>query len=137
MGRFIKNRELRSGSYSIRMPMGSSTLGPDGPVTGLIRYNQTSSTPEVYIDEEWRAFDIKSSGAREISKDTYYGDGINREFGPMKYSYRLGQEIMILVFVGNVFQNPGMAYTVDGGIIRFTSTPPAGQYVVILHGFAG
>jgi hypothetical protein len=44
---------------------------------------------------------------------------------------------MMLVFVGNVFQNPGMAYTVDGNKISFTSTPPDGQYIVILHGFAG
>ena len=137
MGRFIKNQELRSGSYSIRMPMGSSTLGPDGPVTGLIRYNQTTSAPEIYVDEEWHEFNVNAAGAREISKDTYYGDGINREFGPMKYSYKPGQEIMLLVFVGNVFQNPGVAYTLDGYNISFTSTPPIGQYVVVLHGFAG
>lgn len=137
MGRFIKNKELRSGSYSIKLPMGSSTLGPDNPVLGLMRYNQTTTKPELYIDDEWRAFVVSAAGSREVSKDTYYGDGATREFGPMKYSYRVGDEIMILVFVGNVFQNPGMAYTVDGNYINFTSTPPDGQYVVILHGYSG
>jgi hypothetical protein len=117
--------------------MGSNTLGPDGPVVGLMRYNQTTSTPELYVDDEWRTFSVNAAGARVISKDTYSGDGITREFGPMKYSYKPGLEIMILVFVGNVFQNPGIAYTVDGNNISFTSTPPMGQYIVILHGFAG
>lgn len=137
MGRFIKNQELRSGSYSVRLPMGSSTLGPDDPVTGLIRYNQTTTKPELYVDDEWRAFVVSAAGSREVSKDTYYGNGSIRDFGPMKYSYKAGDEIMILVYVGNVFQNPGMAYTVDGTTISFTSTPPDGQYIVILHGFAG
>jgi len=137
MGRFIKNAELQTGSYSIRLPIGSSTLGPDNPVGGMMRYNQTISKPELYIDNEWRAFVISSTGSREVSKDTYYGNGVARQFGPMKYSYKSGDEIMILVFVGNVFQNPGMAYTVDGNNISFTSTPPDGQYIVILHGFAG
>jgi hypothetical protein len=137
MGRYIKNVEIKTGSYSFRLPIGSSTLGPDNPVGGLMRYNETTAKPEIYVDNEWRAFVVSSAGSREVSKDTYYGNGVVREFGPMKYSYNSGDEIMILVFVGNVFQNPGMAYTVDGNNISFTSTPPDGQYIVILHGFAG
>lgn len=117
--------------------MGSNTVAPDHPVTGLIRFNQTTGTPEVYANDEWNSFSVGVGGARVASKDTYYGDGTTRRFGPMKYSYRAGNEIMLLVFVGNVFQNPGIAYTVDGFEINFTSTPPAGQYIVVLHGFAG
>jgi hypothetical protein len=74
--------------------------------------------------------------SRTVEKDTFYGDGVKRVFGFMKYSYDSGDELLILVFVGNVFQNPGVAYYVDGQSIEFTSPPPDGHPIVILHGLA-
>jgi hypothetical protein len=41
----------------------------------------------------------------------------------------------ILVFVGNVHQNPDVAYTVSGSDITFTSAPPNTHTIVIMHGF--
>lgn len=136
MGRFLKNRELRSGSYSIRMPMGSNVLGPDAPVTGLIRYNESEDNPQVYLKNSWRNFLISLEKIISPSKDTFYGDGNTTDFGPMQYGYLPGEEILILVFVGNVFQNPGVAYIVSDSTISFTSPPPDGHPIVILHGFA-
>jgi hypothetical protein len=41
------------------------------------------------------------------------------------------------VFIGGVFQNPGVNYTFGGTTTAtFTSPPPFGQAVVILHNFA-
>jgi hypothetical protein len=133
MGRYAKNRELRSASYSIRLPVGSSALGPNDPVYGLIRYNTTNSRMELYDRGKWRP--VNTAGNIEYPvKDTFFGDSNQRSFGPMRFSYPAGNEIFILVYVGNVFQNPGVAYVVDGYNIIFTSAPPTGHAIVILHG---
>ncbi len=52
----------------------------------------------------------------------------------MSFSYNAGDELYMLVFIGNVFQNPGVAYTVLNDTITFTSTPDNMQPIVIIHG---
>jgi hypothetical protein len=133
MGRYAKNRELRSASYSIRLPVGSSALGPNDPVFGLIRYNTSLSAMEIYDRGKWRPVN-KSTTIEYPYKETFYGNSATRSFGPMRFSYPSGNEIFIMVYVGNVYQNPGVAYVVDGYNIIFTSAPPTGQAIVILHG---
>jgi hypothetical protein len=136
MGRYLKNREIPTASYSVRIPIGTNALGPDSPVTGLIRFNETEDNPQVYLKNAWRNFLITLDPIIYPSKDTFYGDGNTVDFGPMQYGYLQGNEIMILVFIGNVFQNPGIAYIVSDTTISFTSPPPAGHQIIILHGFA-
>lgn len=133
MGRYAKNRELRSASYSIRLPVGYNSLGPNDPVDGLIRYNATLEKLEVYLKNKWRPF-TTGSVIEYPYKDTFYGDGVARSFGPMRFQYAAGNELFVFVYVGNVFQNPGVAYLIDGYTITFSSTPPLGQPIVILHG---
>jgi hypothetical protein len=137
MGRFVKNKELKSGSYSTRLPMGSNAVGPNSPVDGLVRFNINRGEMELYVNRRWKTVKVLLESEKDTAKDTFYGDGTTRTFGPMKFVYTTGQEIKILVFIGNVFQNPGVAYIVDDDNILFASAPPAGQIVVILHGFAG
>lgn len=134
MGRHIKNRELRSGGYAIRMPHSPSAAGPSSPVDGLVRFNETNNKLEYYSLGAWRTFAIE--GTTLITKDTFTGDGVLRDFGPLSFSYGVGEETSVLVFIGNVFQNPGVAYTIDVDIIKFTSTPGDQQPIVILHGYA-
>lgn len=136
MGRYLKNRELQSGSYSVRLPIGTSILGPNAPVDGMIRYNRRIDEVEVFSNGFWRLLLSTAGASRTVEKDTFYGDGAKRAFGTMKYSYDPGDELLLLVFVGNVFQNPGVSYYVDGPLIEFTSPPPAGHTIVILHGLA-
>ena len=136
MGRYVKNKEITSGSYSVRMPYGSSAVGPNYPVDGLMRFNQNILEMEYYSDEKWKMILSTDKPIKEVAKDTFYGDGINKVFGPMRYDYEFGDEIFLLVFIGNVFQNPGVAYIVEGNIITFATVPPNGQLIVILHGLA-
>lgn len=136
MGRYIKNTELKTGSYSIRLPMGQSATGPNSPVSGLVRYNEGIDEAELFSGHTWRVLVSNSGENRAVLKDTFYGNGSTRSFGPMKFSYQYGEEMLLLVFIGNVFQNPGVAFIVEGNTIEFTSTPPLGQTVVILHGYA-
>jgi len=136
MGRYIKNTEIKTGSYSVRLPVGSNSVGPDYPVDGLIRFNKNSQLTEYYAENRWQQIQSAGAKSRKLSKDTFFGDGQTRYFSPMKYLYAPGEEIYLLVFVGNVFQNPGVAFKVDNDIIEFTSPPPNGQPIVILHGVA-
>ena len=136
MGRYLKNRQLETASYSVRFPLGNSILAPDSPVTGLVRYNIENDKVEVYSEGIWKQVIMNFGTNVELSKDTFVGDGFKRIFGPMRYSYNMGEELKILVFIGYVFQNPGVAYTVDGDTIEFTSVPPDDQSIIILHGYS-
>ena len=67
-----------------------------------------------------------------ITKDSFVGDGSTAVF---TMSITPDNENAIIVFVGNVHQNPGVAYTVSGADITFTSAPPDTHTIVVLHGF--
>jgi len=126
------------GAYLIGLPTSSSVYGPSTPYDGMVRFNPTDSphgAVEYYQGGQWRK--MATEGTVSIVKDTFTGNGLTTTFNPMTYAYNPGQELEVLVFVGNVFQNPGVAYTFDGSNnINFTSPPPNGQTVVILHNFA-
>jgi len=133
MGRYVKNTELHAGGYAIRVPYSPSAAGPTNPVDGLVRYNETSNKIQYYSLGAWRTF--AAEGVVQLTKDTFTGNGTDRDFGPMSFSYNSGDEIRLLVFIGNVFQNPGVAFQVNGDSIRFTSTPGNAQPIVVLHGY--
>jgi hypothetical protein len=133
MGRYIKNAELKTGSYSIRAPFAPGSVGPESPVNGLIKFNTTLNKMQYYTQGAWRNFAIE--GKKEIVKDSFVGNGDSRTFGPMLKSYLPGEEIYMLVFIGNVFQNPGTAFTVLNDQITFTSTPGDLQPIIIIHGY--
>jgi hypothetical protein len=136
MGRHLKNREIPTASYSVRLPMGTNAIGPNAPVEGLIRYNFELDQVQVYSNNRWRTVKILDGTERALYKDTFYGDGNTRNFGPMRYAYNFGDEVKIFVFVGNVHQNPGIAYSVDGDKIEFSSAPPQGHTIIIIHGLS-
>lgn len=135
MGRYIKNRELKSGAYNIRLPHAPGSVGPDGPVDGLIKYNETIHKAQYFSEGQWHT--IGYEGKVEVFKDEFMGDGETREFSPLTITYeQSGDELYILVFIGNVFQNPGVAYILQGNKITFTSPPGNMQPIVIIHGLA-
>lgn len=143
MGRYLKDRELKSSGYAIRLPVGSTSLRPQSPVEGLIRYNPDLTNVvgtvvggvEIYFNNKWNT--MAKEGATSIVKDAYSGlGGGNRTF-TMSYSYASGQEAQVLVFIGGVFQNPTSTYQFNGTTtITFSSAPPLGQTILVLHNFA-
>jgi len=123
------------GETTAKLPGGSTTLRPSSSSNGQIRYNTTDNVLEAYINGSWSA--LRVAGATSITKDTFTGDGSTLVFGPMSFTYSAGQEKTVLVFINNVFQNPGVAFTFDGTTnITFTSPPPLGHTIVLLHGYA-
>lgn len=132
MGRFVKNAELKAQSYAMRAPISSSSFGPEAPINGQFRFNTDTTRLEVFYDMSW--YSIGYEGKITITKDTLVGDGATTSF-PMTVPHEANNEAEILVFVGSIYQNPGVAYTTNANTIEFTSPPDLDSPIVILHNF--
>lgn len=133
MGRYIKNSRIQNADqYVVKLPDGPTTLRPIEAVDGQIRFNTTTNETEVYYNNTWNTFTMQ--GDVTIVKDTFTGDGSSVIFAPLEFAYEAGEEAQVIVFVENVHQNPGVAYTFNGSKhITFTSAPPNGHTIIVLH----
>jgi hypothetical protein len=129
MGRFLKNTVLEAGSNAIRVPVGTTATRPEIPVNGQIRFNSDTSRFEIYYNA-WK--DVAILGNVSITKDSFTGDGLSDTF---TLSQTPTSTKSILVFVGNVHQNPDDSFTLAGNQITFYNAPPSGQTVVVFHNF--
>lgn len=136
MGRFLKTglgsslKDKKFGGISV--PSGNTLQRTLSPFPGEIRFNTDVNALEYYdfTFGQWES--IPKTGTVEITKDSFTGDGSTTVFSMSVTPF---SEETIFVFVGNVHQNPGVAYTVSGSDIIFSSAPPDTHTVVILHGF--
>ena len=129
MARLLKNASLQTGSTAIQLPLGATSDRPTAPVNGQIRFNTDTQRFEIYYNA-WQSIAIL--GNVTIYKDIFTGDGVQTQF---TLSYVPPDQNSILVFVGNVAQNPGDAFTLSGANIIFANPPPATQSVIIYHKF--
>ena len=129
MARLLKNASLQTGSTAIRLPLGATSDRPSAPVNGQIRFNTDTQRFEIYYNA-WQSIAIL--GNVTIYKDSFTGDGTTTNF---TLSYTPPDQNSILVFVGNVQQNPGDAFTLSGAVITFANPPPATYSVVVFHKF--
>lgn len=132
MGRYLKNSDLRTGSYAIQIPVGSSSVGPDAPQNGQMRFNQTNTRLEMFYNSSWNQ--VAKIGAVSIVVDEFAGDGSTLAF---TMSQSESVDSAILVSIGGVYQQPTTNYTVSGTTITFTSPPPAPginpNKIVVVH----
>ena len=135
MGRYLKNRVIKSGAYAPVLPSGTSVIGPDSPVNGQIRYSNTSAQVEYYNNVKWNQ--VAHQGNVTIVKDSFTTTSSPTWYGPMTYSYAAGQEPNVLLFIGGVHQIPVSNYTFTGNNYVYinSSTGGSGQPVTILHNF--
>lgn len=129
MARLLKNASLQTGSTAIRLPLGATSDRPSTPVNGQIRFNTDTQRFEIYYNA-WQSIAIL--GNVTIQKDLFTGDGVTTSY---TLSYIPPDQNSILVFVGNVAQNPGDAFTLAGAVITFSNPPPATYSVVVFHKF--
>lgn len=118
--RFLKNTQLKGGSYAIQLPLGTSSLGPTAPQNGQIRWNQTNSKIEFYYSGAWRQ--IAKIGSVDLIMDEFTGDNSQTTF---IMSQSESAATNILVTISGVYQAPTNNYTVSGYNLTFTSPPPA------------
>jgi hypothetical protein len=132
MGRFLKNTQIKGGSYAIQLPLGSNTLGPESPVSGQVRFNQSNSRVELFYNEQWNQ--IARIGNVAIVVDEFTGDNSETNFTMSQTETSVNA---ILVSIGGVYQQPTTNYTVSGTTITFTSPPPAPGFnphkIVVVH----
>lgn len=114
----------------LRIPTGSTAQRNGVVGQGEIRYNTTTNNFEVFDGSTFNNVAIK--GNVSIIKDSFTGDGSTLAY---ILSLTPASENNILVFVGNVFQNPNVAYTLTGATLTFASPPPTAHTIVVLHGF--
>lgn len=137
MGRHLKNDRIKTAGYAAVLPFGPTSLRPTTPVPGEVRFNTDTNLVEVYYSGQWNT--LTREGPVTITKDTFTGDNFSTQF-TMTKNYSPGDETKVIAVVGNIFQNPGVAFNFPGpgssSQIVFTSAPPFGQTVIVLHGFA-
>ena len=134
MGRYIKSSATTTvkdeASGNITLPSGTTAERSAEPQTGDIRYNTDTSALEFFDGSTFE--NVALQGTVLMTKDSFTGDDSTMVF-TMSVTPRNADAI--LVFVGNVHQNPDVAYTVSGSDITFTSAPPNTHTIVIMHGF--
>ena len=132
MGRFLKNTQIKGGSYAIQLPLGSNTLGPEAPVNGQVRFNQSNTRVELFYNSQWNQ--IAKIGNVAIVVDEFTGDNSEVNFTMSQAETSVNA---ILVSIGGVYQQPTTNYTVSGTTITFTSPPPAPginpNKIVVVH----
>jgi hypothetical protein len=106
MGRYLKNTQINSGSYAIQLPVGTSSLGPDSPVSGQIRFNATNSKIEFFYNNQWNQ--IAKIGTVQLVVDSFTGDGLTTTFAMTQVE---SDPTAIAVFIGGVYQQPTTNYT--------------------------
>ena len=129
MGNWVKNRLLESGSTSVVIPSGSSATRPDAPIFGQFRYNTDTGTLEYFNGIIF--ISVASAGGINYTVDSFTGDGSTTVF---TMSIQESLATQLIVFVGSIYQTPTSAYTVNGGYdITFTSAPPSGEPISVIH----
>ena len=140
MGRFAKNTLFESGSYALGLAATSSSFRPN--VAGFtsqtaLRYSTSSDKLEYYshTGNVYQTVANVGSGSARVTKDSFTGNSLNTEYGPMSFSYDAGYEANVIVHVGSVYQIPGTNYTFYGNtVIHFTSAPSNSSAITLIHG---
>lgn len=130
IGRLLKNDTIETASTAVKVPTGTAGERPTTPENGQLRYNTSDNVMEMYVNSAWVT--VAKVGLVSIVKDTFTGDGSTTAYTA---SQSIADEQDVIVHVGNVHQNPGVAYTVSGTTITFTSPPPDTHTIIVQHGY--
>jgi hypothetical protein len=143
MGHMLKNTVFKSGSYALGVPNGTNSVGPSPAANGQTRYNTGTGKLEFYNNTVWNA--VAREGNVVISKDSFSGNSLRSNYGPLSSTYAVGTlwAANILVHVGTVYQIPGTNYSFAANAVNaaltdisFISNPSNLADITIIHGFA-
>ena len=128
MGYYLKNRRLQSGSTGVVIPTGSTAQRPDYPTFGLIRYNTDTGFCEFFNGSIFQNMGVGGVVSYDVITDT--GDGSTVDF---TLDYEYSDPTQLIVFVGSIYQEPTIAYTVSSFTLTFTSAPAVGIPINIIQ----
>lgn len=127
MANLYKNRRLISGSVGTVLPSGGSATRPNNPVFGLMRFNTDTGLVEYFNGIEYVSITV---GAPVYEIDNFTGDGTTTIF---TMSIQPVSATQIMVFVGSIYQQASVTYTISGFDITFTGAPPSGVPINVIH----
>lgn len=105
-------------TVGMEMPSGEQTDRYATPKNGTIRYNQTvglGGELEAYINGQWEI--IKTNRQATVTRQTFdNGDYADTIFGPLAYNVDISKPENVMVYVDNVYQLPGVNYTLQESV---------------------
>ena len=116
---------------SVEIPSGGTAARPSVAKAGDLRFNTDTGKMEYFDGSSFVQF--SKEGNIAITQDSFTGNGSTTAF-TMSQAVTSNQPQRVIVAVGNVFQNPATAYTLNGTTITFTSAPGGSESVVVIHG---
>tara|TARA_R110000851_G_scaffold78117_1_gene172316 strand:+ start:2378 stop:2878 length:501 start_codon:yes stop_codon:yes gene_type:complete len=134
------------GEQAVVVPMGNTASRPVFPANGMIRYNTETSAHESYANGTWAKLK-RQEPVNIVQQNLGVGDASEVDFGPLNNGDNDSPVPLaaqnILVLVETVFQIAITNYDLiqnpagkgAGWYIRFTSAPPIGKPVTVLHNF--
>jgi hypothetical protein len=128
MGNFLKNRQLQSGSTGVVLPTGSTAQRPDYPTFGLIRFNTDTGFCEFFNGTIFQNMGVGGTVSYDVITAT--GNGSTVAF---TLDFEYSDPTQLIVFVGSIYQEPTVAYTVSSFTLTFTSAPAAGIPINIIQ----
>jgi len=136
MARFLKHPQLAPGATGVVLPIvASSSYADPGPVDGLIRFNSDNNRIEIYYNGGWSQ--VAKFGTVPIEVDIL-GPGDDRTTNFTMTQIETDPNA-VAVFVGGVYQQPSINYTVAGTTITFSKAPPRGSLtpttITVIHNF--
>ena len=129
-GRLLKNPQPQHDN--IVLPTGGSDDRPETPVAGSFRYNVDLGQLEYFNGSVFNQ--VSDAGEVDIVVDEFTGDSSTVTFSLTVTVSGVNQ---VLVFVGNIYQQPS-SYTITGGgnDITFSEAPPSGAAINVIHNIA-
>jgi hypothetical protein len=133
MGRFLKSAAPlgTTTAQAVSIAKGNANSRPANPKAGDMRFNTDVNAIEVFNGTE---FQFQASGGEvALQIDDFTGDGLTTTFTMAAEPSHAKQ---ILVFIGSVYQDYVTAYTINQDEITFTSAPPNGETIKVIHHLA-
>lgn len=133
MPRFLKTSAAQGSStaQAVSIAKGNANNRPKNPKTGDMRFNTDVNAIEVYDGTEF-VYTVKA-GEVDIQIDKFTGDGSTTTFTMAEEPLHAKQ---IMVFIGSVYQDYTTSYTTTADEITFTSAPPNGEVINVIHKLA-
>jgi hypothetical protein len=132
VARFLKNPDIFPNVQAVKLPIVPNASYGDSPTSGIIRFNAATNRIEFYYNNSWNH--VAKIGSVQLVVDSLTGDGSATVFTMTQSE---SDPTAVAVFVGGVYQQPTVNYTVSGTEITFTSPPPSPglnpNQIVIIH----
>ena len=110
-------------STSVVLPAGNTAQRPGTGVTGMVRFNSTLNSLELYNNSAWTT--VGATVFTVIADDQFNGDGTTVAF-TLTSSQTTNS---CIVSINGVVQIPTTAYSVSGTTLTFTEAPAVGDLI--------